>query len=123
MTDKIEVLPCHGKDPGFVRLVESFGNDLSIVRSARVSYNSDWRGPDDGETSDKDAKLINYLWTHKHTSPFESVSFTFEVKAPLFIFAQWHRHRTWKYNQISARYTELDEGFYVPNLETDYNPE
>ena len=52
-----------------------------------------------------------------NTSPFESVHFTFEVKAPIFVFRQWHRHRTWAYNEISARYTELDEGFYVPELE------
>lgn len=96
---------------GFVRLVESMGNDLSIVRAARVSYNADWRS---GEDEGKDEKLINYLLKNKHTSPFESVAFTFEIKAPIFVFRQWHRHRTWSYNEISARYTELDEGFYIP---------
>jgi thymidylate synthase (FAD) len=90
---------------------------LSIVRSARVSYNADWRSEiEENESLAKDAKLINYLWKNKHTSPFESVSFTFEVKAPIFVFRQWHRHRTWSYNEISARYTELDEGYYVPNV-------
>ncbi len=88
---KIDVLPCVQGTPGFVRLVDSMGDDLSVVRSARVSYNADWREEDDG----KDAKLINYLWKNKHTSPFEAVSFTFEVKAPIFVFRQWHRHRTW----------------------------
>jgi len=104
---KVDVL-----DNGFVRLVDAMGNDLSIVRSARVSYDADWREGDEK----KDEKLIAYLMKNKHTSPFESVVFTFEVKAPIFVFRQWHRHRTWSYNEISARYTELDEGFYVPEL-------
>jgi thymidylate synthase (FAD) len=113
---KIDVLPCVDGDPGFVRLVDHMGSDLSVVRSARVSYNADWRGEIDNETlQGKDEKLIKYLWKHKHTSPFEAVSFTFEVKAPIFVFRQWHRHRTWSYNEISGRYTELDDGFYVPN--------
>lgn len=104
---KVEVL-----NGGFVRLVDHMGSDLSIVRSARVSYDADWREGDE----QKDAKLIAYLMKNKHTSPFESVSFTFEVKAPIFVFRQWHRHRTWAYNEISARYTELDEGFYLPEV-------
>lgn len=105
--DLIEVL-----NGGFVRLVDYMGDDLSIVRAARVSYDADWRT---GEDAGKDEKLIAYLMKNKHTSPFESVTFTFEVKAPIFVFRQWHRHRTWSYNEISARYTELDEGFYVPS--------
>jgi len=115
--DKIEVL-----NGGFVRLVDQMGGDLSIVRSARVSYDADWRGelevaPRGQMAAPKDEKLIKYLWTNKHTSPFEAVSFTFEVKAPIFVFRQWHRHRTWSYNEISARYTELDEGYYIPELD------
>jgi thymidylate synthase (FAD) len=111
---KIDVLPCVDGSPGFVRLADAMGNDLSIVRSARVSYDADWRT---GEDEGNDEKLINYLWKNKHTSPFESVRFTFEVKAPIFVIRQWHRHRTWSYNEISGRYTELNEGFYVPNHE------
>lgn len=119
---------------GFVRLVDHMGNDLSIIRSARVSYDADWRNEIDEkiqfqiqngppkkfsaeELASKDEKLLHYLMKNKHTSPFESVQFTFEVKAPIFVFRQWHRHRTWSYNEISARYTELDEGYYVPELE------
>lgn len=98
-------------DHGFVRLVEWMGSDLSIVRNARVSFDADWRS---GNNEGSDKKLINYLMKNRHTSPFEAVVFTFEVKAPIFIFRQWHRHRTWAYNEISARYTQLDEGFYVP---------
>lgn len=113
-----DVLPCVAGAPGFVRLIDYMGDDLSIVRAARVSYNADWRTEkDDDSLLHKDTKLINYLWKNKHTSPFEAVSFTFEVKAPIFVFRQWHRHRTWSYNEISARYTELDEGFYLPDVE------
>lgn len=101
-------------DHGFVRLVDHMGDDLSIVRAARVSYDADWRaGEDDG----KDAKLISYLMRNRHTSPFEAVEFHFEIKCPFFVARQWHRHRTWSYNEISARYTELNEGFYVPTLD------
>lgn len=107
---KINVL-----NEGFVRLVEHVGSDLSIVRSARVSYDADWRT---GEDAGKDEKLIRYLLKNHHTSPFESVVFTFEIKCPMFIARQWHRHRTWSYNEVSARYTKLDEGFYIPTEES-----
>jgi thymidylate synthase (FAD) len=90
------------------------GNDLSVVRAARVSYNAEWRT---GENKNSDERLIKYLWRNQHTSPFESVTFTFEVKAPIFVFRQWMRHRTWSFNEVSARYTELPEEFYVPKLE------
>ena len=108
-TDKIDVL-----DHGFVRLVDSMGDDLSVVRAARVSYDAAWRA---GEDQGGDVRLINYLWKNKHTSPFEAVTFTFEVKAPIFVLRQWHRHRTWSFNELSARYRELPEEFYVPRPE------
>jgi thymidylate synthase (FAD) len=101
-------------DHGHVRLVDHMGDDLSIVRNARVSYDAEWRT---GEDEGKDEKLIRYLLTNKHTSPFEAVSFTFDVKAPIFVFRQWHRHRTWSFNEVSARYAELPEEFYVPAAE------
>lgn len=100
-------------DHGHVRLVEHMGSDLSIVRNARVSYDAEWRA---GEDEGKDTKLINYLMKNQHTSPFEAVNFTFDVKAPIFVFRQWHRHRTWSYNEVSARYAALPEEFYVPEL-------
>lgn len=98
-------------DHGFVRLVEHMGSDLSVVRAARVSYDAAWRA---GENEGSDLRLINYLWKNRHTSPFEAVEFQFEVKAPIFVFRQWHRHRTWSFNELSARYRELPEEFYVP---------
>lgn len=98
-------------DHGIVRLIDYMGSDLSVCRSARVSYDAAWRA---GEDEGKDAKLLNYLIKNKHTSPFESVNFTFEVKAPIFVLRQWHRHRTWSFNEISARYAELPAEYYVP---------
>jgi thymidylate synthase (FAD) len=101
-------------DHGLVRLVDHMGGDLSIVRSARVSYDAEWRaGADEGS----DRKLINYLMKNRHTTPFESVQFTFEVKAPIFVFRQWHRHRTFSYNELSARYKELPAEYYVAELD------
>lgn len=103
---KIDVL-----DHGFVRLVDHMGSDLSISRNARVSYDAEWRA---GEDQGSDTRLINYLMRNGHNTPFESVTFTFDVKAPIFVFRQWHRHRTQSYNELSARYRPLPEEFYVP---------
>jgi len=101
-------------DHGYIRLVDYMGSDLSVVRAARVSYDAACRA---GKDKGSDYKLINYLWKNKHTSPFEACSVTFEVKAPIFVFRQWHRHRTWSYNEISARYKELPDEFYIPDAD------
>ena len=106
-SQKIDVL-----DHGYVRLVDYMGGDLSVVRAARVSYDAAWRA---GEDTGSDHRLIRYLWSHRHTTPFEAVTLTFEVHAPIFVFRQWHRHRTWSFNELSARYRELPEEFYVPD--------
>lgn len=99
-------------DHGFVRLVDHMGDDMSVVRAARVSYAAAQRT---GEDAGKDEKLIRYLMKNRHTSPFEAVTMTFNVRAPLFVLRQWHRHRTWSYNEESARYTELKELYYLPD--------
>lgn len=106
---KIEIL-----DHGFAQLVDYMGCDLSIVRGARVSFDADWRA---GHDTGSDERLINYLWSHRHTSPFEMVQFSFHVKAPIFVFRHWHRHRTWSYNELSARYSPLPAEFYIPDLD------
>jgi len=93
-------------DHGFIRLVDFMGGDLAISRNARVSY--------DAEAREQDSKLIEYLYNNGHNTPFEATAFTFEVKAPIFVFRQWHRHRTQSYNELSARYRELPEEFYIP---------
>lgn len=99
---------------GHVRLVECMGNDLSIVRNARVSYDAEWRA---GKDKGSDTRLIRYLYNNGHTSPFESVVFTFDIKAPIFVLRQWMRHRTQSYNELSARYRELPEEYYIPDLD------
>ena len=101
-------------DHGLVRLIDSMGDDLSIVRSARMSYDAAWRA---GEDKGSDTRLIEYLYRHGHNTPFESVEVQFEIKAPIFVFRQWHRHRTQSYNEVSARYKELPEEFYIPELD------
>lgn len=110
MSDMINVL-----DKGFVRLVDHMGSDVSVVRAARVSYDAAWRA---GENEGSDNRLINYLWKNHHSTPFEAVTFTFEVKGPIFVFRQWHRHRTFSFNELSARYRELPDEFYLPAPET-----
>lgn len=109
MNEAVKVL-----DHGLIRLIDHMGDDLSIVRNARVSYDAEWRA---GEDSGSDAKLISYLYKNGHNTPFEAVTVTFEVKAPIFVFRQWHRHRTQSYNELSARYKELPEEFYIPELD------
>lgn len=105
---------CTVLDHGFVRLVDSMGSDLSVVRAARVSYDAAARA---GNDKGSDARLINYLWKHRHTSPFEAVTFTFEIYAPLFVIRQWQRHRTWSYNEMSGRYMAMGNKFYIPQAE------
>lgn len=64
-----------------------------------------------------DEKLLKYLYTNKHTTPFEMAGMTVEIQAPIFVFREWHRHRTQSYNEFSARYSELPDLFYMPNAE------
>ena len=97
---------------GYIELVSSVGNDLAIINAARVSYNRSNR-----EFGDSESRLLRYLLSNSHTSPFEHVVFTFNVKAPIFVFRQWHRHRTWSFNEVSARYTELPDEFYIPDMD------
>jgi thymidylate synthase (FAD) len=98
-------------DHGYVKLITHSGGDLSVVDSARISYNA--HAQRDG-LSDADIGLINYLMKHRHGTPFEHNMFTFLVKAPIFVFREWHRHRIASINEMSGRYTELGEDFYIP---------
>jgi thymidylate synthase (FAD) len=94
---------------GWIGLLESMGSEVTIVNAARVSLGRRREAMDD-----QDVKLLKYLLDHRHTSPFEHVVFTFTVHCPLFVRSQWQRHRTWSYNEISRRYTEVDLELYVP---------
>lgn len=96
-------------DKGFVRYVDHMGDDQRIVESARISYKS----PSKGIEADK--KLLNYLYRNRHTSPFEQCSITFNIKMPIFVMRQFVRHRTFKLNEWSARYSEMADDFYIPS--------
>jgi thymidylate synthase (FAD) len=99
----------YGDGIGRVDLVEWMGNDLTIVNSARVSF-----GKHKEELDAKDKRLINYLVKHRHTSTFEHNVATFRFVVPLYVRSQHHRHRTWSYNEISRRYTDVNIKFYEP---------
>lgn len=95
-------------DKGFVRYVDHLGTDQRIVEAARISYKS----PSKGEEQDK--KLLHYLYKHRHSSPFEQCNITFNIKMPIFVMRQFVRHRTFRLNEWSARYSEMEPDFYIP---------
>jgi len=93
-----------------VEYIQHMGNPLTVVNAARVSY-----GNTKADLDEKDKKLIKYLASHNHMSPFEHLSLTVKIKCPLYIRSQIHRHRTFSYNEISRRYTDKDLEFFVPD--------
>ncbi len=95
-------------DHGFIRVVDYMGDDSAVVQAARVSYG---RGT---KAVRGDAGLINYLLRHRHTTPFEMAEIKYHVKLPIFVARQWIRHRTANVNEYSARYSILDNEFYIP---------
>ena len=95
---------------GAVEYVKHSGDDLTVVNAARVSF-----GAHKDVFDERDEKLIKYLASHNHSSPFEHCNITFRFVVPLFIRSQHHRHRTWAYNEISRRYTSIDMKFYEPS--------
>lgn len=125
-------------DFGYVNYVEHWGSDERIIEAARMSTNKGFKGwgticrctrsippiptaicPEckgEGYISG-DEKLLRYLWENKHSTPFEMAGLVIEVQAPIFVFREWHRHRTQSYNELSARYTELPDLYYIPSVE------
>lgn len=97
---------------GFIALKDKMGDDHSIEQAARVSYGKGTRATSDTRT------LIRYLRRNKHTTPFESVVFSFHIALPIFIERQWIRHRgdgaPITTNERSLRYSEAEDVFYVP---------
>ena len=135
-------------DHGYLKFVESWGGDESIVEAARMSTGKGFLGwgpvkhciacgwdsqkgsaPRDGGQCPNcsasqtllerpgDEKLLAYLYDHKHATPFEMAGMVVEVQAPIFVFREWHRHRTQSYNEMSARYTPLPDVNYIPTVE------
>lgn len=98
-------------DHGFVRVIDYMGDDSAVVQAARVSYGRGTR------KVSEDRGLINYLLRHRHTTPFEMCEIKYHVKLPIFVARQWIRHRTANVNEYSARYSILDNEFYLPRPE------
>ena len=109
-------------DKGFVEVVDSLGNDLTVVNSARVSF-----GKRKSVWSASDRRLVKYLAKYKHYSPFRHLQVQFHIKAPEFVMRQWYKHvvgiettsnsstKDHAWNEISGRYVEYDE-FYEPTI-------
>ena len=114
---KIDVL-----DKGFLEVIDTLGNDLTVVNSARVSF-----GKRKTKFDKSDKRLVNYLAKHKHFSPFRHLQVQFHIKAPEFVMRQWYKHvvgiettsnsstKDHAWNEISGRYVEYDE-FYEPTI-------
>lgn len=95
-------------DHGFIRVIDYMGDDGAIVQAARVSYGKGTK------KVNEDKGLIHYLMRHRHSTPFEMCEIKFHVKLPIFVARQWIRHRTANVNEYSARYSILDNEFYLP---------
>ena len=98
-------------DHGFIRVIDTMGDDGAVVQAARVSYGKGTK------TVNEDAGLINYLVRHYHSTPFEMATIKLHIKLPIFVARQWMRHRTGSFNEVSARYSEVQECFYLPDIE------
>lgn len=109
--EEILYKPFEVLDHGFVRVVDYMGNDSSVVQAARVSYGAGTK------KVNADKALINYLIAHRHTTPLEMCEIKFHIKLPIFVARQWIRHRTASVNEYSARYSIVEDEFYVPKSE------
>lgn len=109
--EKLLYEPISVLDHGFVRIIDYMGNDAAVVQAARVSYGRGTR------KVQEDRGLIRYLMRHHHTTPFEMAELKLHVKLPIFVARQWIRHRTANVNEYSARYSILDNEFYLPRTE------
>jgi thymidylate synthase (FAD) len=97
-------------DHGFIRVIDYMGNDDSIVQAARVSY-----GLGTKHTL-QDRALIRHLMRNRHTSPFEMCELKLHIRLPIFVSRQWQRHRSASINEYSARYSEVPDRAYIPEL-------
>lgn len=98
-----------------VRPIQQIGGDHMVVAAARVSTSGAAAlAYADPNKAEENYGLIRYLMAHRHGTPFEHSSLTFFVRAPIFVWREWHRHRVMSYNEESARYKQLDPVFYLP---------
>lgn len=97
-----------------VELLETFGNDLTVVNAARVSL-----GKHADEFTEKDGKLIKYLADHEHTSPFFHPQLRFRLKMPIWMAREWFRHTIgFSRNEVSRRYVDDPPTFHNPEFRT-----
>ena len=95
---------------GFVEILETFGDDLTVVNAARVSFDKV-----STELTEGDKKLINYLAKHEHTSPFFHPQARFRIKLPIFVAREWYRHTIgFSRNEVSRRYVDTPPECWVP---------
>ena len=98
---------------GFVECIEKFGDDLTVVNAARVSFDKVSTSLTEG-----DKKLINYLAKHDHTSPFFHPQVRFRIKMPIFVAREWYRHTIgFARNEVSRRYVDSPPQCWVPSPE------
>lgn len=98
---------------GFVELLDTFGDDLTVVNAARVSFNKEV-----AEMRPADAKLIGYLATHDHVTPFFHPQARFRIKLPIFVAREWFRHQIgFARNEVSRRYVDCKAECWVPAAE------
>ena len=109
--EKVLYKPIPVLDKGFIRVIDYMGDDSAIVQAARVSYGKGTK------QTNQDRGLIQYLMRHRHTTPFEMCDIKFHIKLPIFIARQWIRHRTASVNEYSARYSIMNNEFYIPRPE------
>lgn len=105
-------------------LIDSMGSDLTVVNAARVSFDkeSEWVSPIPHgygleHLAEKDVKLIKYLATHNHWTPFSHVQITMRETVPIFVARQRFKHVVgFTYNEVSRRYVDDEPTFYVPDV-------
>jgi thymidylate synthase (FAD) len=100
-----------------VELVKHAASDADVIWAARVSTKGEQSLADVNADAERSAGLINFLMRDRHGTPFEHSSMTFYVNAPIFVFREFMRHRTFSYNEESGRYRKLDPVFYVPGAD------
>lgn len=98
---------------GFVELIDTFGDDLTVVNAARVSFNKESH-----EIKPADEKLIKYLADHQHVTPFFHPQARFRIKMPIFVAREWYRHQIgFARNEVSRRYVDSKAECWVPAAE------
>ncbi len=98
---------------GFVEILDTFGDDLTVVNAARVSF-----AKESHELTEQDKKLIKYLAKHEHVTPFFHPQVRMRIKMPIFVAREWYRHQIgFARNEVSRRYVDSPPECYVPKAE------